>query len=120
MNEEKDKEYLLERQNMRYKELFIGWCDYPEQFIEKYPEFKGSVKYQKITRIENPEIILKNYEDYSSKYVNVYYIGNYKFEYDIKFSIYDGTNENYNGVLIPKIDKIWEFSTNRFPFDDYI
>lgn len=30
MNEEKDKEYLLERQNMRYKELFIGWCDYPE------------------------------------------------------------------------------------------
>jgi hypothetical protein len=103
----------------------LGWCDYPEQFAEKCPNFNGVVKFKKITRIIASYYKISTYHDYSSKYVDSYYpaiyIGNYDIaENSVKFEYYDGITSRFDGIFYPKIDEIWEFETDRFPFGNFI
>jgi hypothetical protein len=91
MERKKQIRYTKERMPL------VGWCDYPEQFTEKCPEYNGKVMFEKITRNLNPGYIIKDYEDYSSKYVDRYYpamyIGNYSLEYNQIFEKYDGKGD---------------------------
>lgn len=126
---EKEKESENKKFEEKKKETYkktpkLGWCDYPEQFAEKCPNFKGIVKFELVERIKNPKYNIRQYKDCSSKYVDTYYyadyIGNYDIEYSERpFSNYDGKTTRYNGTLYPKIDKIWVFETDRYPFGDF-
>jgi hypothetical protein len=102
----------------------LGWCDYPEQFAEKCPNFNGVVKFHKITRIGTPYYKLSTYHDYSSKHVDSYYhaiyIGNYTISDSVKFEYYDGITSGFDGTFYPQIDEIWEFETDRFPFGNFM
>jgi hypothetical protein len=132
LQEENEKE--IEAQNKKFeekkKEIFkrapkLGWCDYPEQFAEKCPSFKGVVKFLLIKRKNSPKFLIRQTEDYSSKHVenNYYaeYIGNYDIEFSSKpFSNYDGKTTRYNGAFYPKIDEIWQFETDRYPFGNFL
>jgi hypothetical protein len=120
-----DKANFEIRKNTIYQEtILLGWCDYPKQFFEKNPTFNGVVKFQKIKREENSKYILRNYVDCSNKYVDTYYfaqyIGNYELSYEKEFLNYDGKTEDINGKILPKIDEIWLFETNMYPFEDWI
>lgn len=110
------------RKTMKYNEIpKLGWCDYPEQFVEKCPYFNGTVKFYKLTRETHPDYPISEYRDYSSKYYVAKYIGNYDIEYtNTKFSFYDGKKSNIHGIPYPKIDEIWEFETDRYPFGEFI
>lgn len=101
----------------------LGWCDYPKQFAEKCPSFTGIVKFRKLNRIKHPTYKVRRWLDCSSKHVeeNYYaeYIGNHQIN-NTEFRNFDGVTEDCNGVPYPVIDDLWEFETDRYPFDDFL
>jgi hypothetical protein len=126
-----DKANFEKRKNTIYQEtILLGWCDYPKQFFEKNINFNGVVKFQKIKREENPKYILRDYINclsiYDDKTYNPRYIGNYELYYEKEFFNYDGKTENDNRKILPKIDEIWLFETNKsntffmYPFEDWV
>jgi hypothetical protein len=121
------EELFQERKNMTYTQTpYLGWCDYPAQFAEKCPNYCGIVKFKKIVRKDSEYYQIREYQDFSSKHVDTYYpaiyIGNYDISHSnyVKFDYFDGkTPDNYN-ICYPKIDEIWEFETDRYPFGDFL
>lgn len=125
LNISRGKSFEKKKSEKYQKAPKLGWCDYPEQFAEKCPNFNGIVKFKKITRIGTPYYRIQTYHDYSSKHVDTYYpaiyIGNYDITSDtVKFQYYDGVTSGFNGINYPQIDEIWEFETDRYPFGNYI
>jgi hypothetical protein len=120
-----DKANFEKRKNNIYqKPILLGLCDYPKQFLEKNPTFNGVVKFQKIKREENPNYILQNFIECSSIYDDTYYyakyIGNYELSYRKTIFNYDGKTVDNNGKILPKIDELWLFETNMYPFEDWV
>lgn len=120
-----DKTNFEKRKNIIYQiPILLGLCDYPMQFLEKNPTFNGVVKFQKITRENNPKYILRDYVNCSSKHVDAYYyaqyIGNYELFFERAFFRYDGKTSDNDGKIIPKIDEIWLFETDMYPFNDWV
>ena len=83
----------------------IGWCDYPEQFSTKCPEYNGHVNFKKI---ESPDFVFLNTKQLKNrgsmdgkKFVKAKYIGNH--------IIKDGTPLKETGLK-----ELWIFETSLF------
>lgn len=121
----KNKEFEERKKTIYSHTPDLGWCDYPEQFVEKCPSYKGVVKFELMERKTRPYYPVVQWRDCSSVDDNYYgdgiYIGNYDLgRYGAKFEKYDGKTKNIDGTLYPRIDAIWKFQTENYPLGNFI
>lgn len=101
----------------------FGWCDYPQQFVEKCPFFSGTVKFEKIERNKCPGYLVRTWKERSSKHVDGYYIGVYIGNHPLQetqFHKFDGITTDPRGIPYPKVDELWKFETDGYPFQDFV
>lgn len=132
LHEEEAKQQVLlekefrERKSMTYEHTpDLGWCDYPEQFVEKCPKYTGTIRFDFIERKKRPYYPIVEWKIHSSPIDNYYgdslYIGNYKFgKYETKFEDYNGKTKNEDGIPYPRIDALWKFQTQKCPLGNFV